>query len=72
MTEIDVVGLGHILMDISIFVDNYPGVDELAEIKDLRYGGGGSAANLAVGIRRLGKRSGFIGSVGFDDLVGYY
>jgi len=67
MTEIDVVGLGHILMDISIFVDNYPGVDELAEIKDLRYGGGGSAANLAVGIRRLGKRSGFIGSVGFDD-----
>jgi len=67
MTEIDVVGLGHILMDISIFVNNYPGVDELAEIKDLRYGGGGSAANLAVGIRRLGKRSGFIGSVGFDD-----
>jgi len=32
----------------------------------LSLGGGGSAANVAVGASRLGVKSGFIGSIGFD------
>ena len=62
----DLVTIGHVLMDIRIFIDEFPKADEEAKTNKLSLGGGGSAANVAVGASRLGVKSGFIGSIGFD------
>jgi ribokinase len=62
----DLVTIGHVLMDIRIFVGEFPKADEEAKTDRLSLGGGGSAANVAVGASRLGVKSGFIGSIGFD------
>ena len=62
----DLVTIGHVLMDIRIFIDEFPKADEEAKTDKLSLGGGGSAANVAVGASRLGVKSGFIGSIGFD------
>ena len=62
----DLVTIGHVLMDIRVFVDEFPGADEEAKTNKLSLGGGGSAANVAVGASRLGVKSGFIGAIGFD------
>jgi ribokinase len=62
----DLIAIGHVLMDIRIFVDEFPKADEGAKTDRLSLGGGGSAANVAVGASRLGVKSGFIGSIGFD------
>lgn len=62
----DLITIGHVLMDIRMFVDEFPKADEEAKTDKLSLGGGGSAANVAVGASRLGVKSGFIGSIGFD------
>jgi ribokinase len=53
-------------MDIRFFVDKFPEPDGEAKTDKLSLGGGGSAANVAVSASRLGVKSGFIGTVGFD------
>jgi ribokinase len=63
---LDLVTVGHVLMDIRMFVDEFPKPDEEAKSDKLSLGGGGSAANVAVGASRLGTKSGFIGAIGFD------
>lgn len=62
----DLVTIGHVLMDVRIFVVEFPKQDEEAKTDKLSLGGGGSAANVAVGASRLGVKSGFIGAMGFD------
>ena len=63
---VDLVTIGHVLMDIRIFVDQFPKPDEEAKAEKLSLGGGGSAANVAVGASRLGVKSEFVGAMGFD------
>ena len=63
---VDLVTIGHVLMDIRIFVDQFPKPDEEAKAEKLSLGGGGSAANVAVGASRLGVKSEFVGAIGFD------
>jgi ribokinase len=63
---IDLVTIGHVLTDIRIFVDRFPKPDEEAKTDKLSLGGGGSAANVAVGASRLGVKSEFVGAIGFD------
>jgi len=63
---VDLVTIGHVLTDVRMFVDRFPGPDEETKTDDLSIGGGGSAANVAVGASRLGVKSGFIGTIGFD------
>jgi ribokinase len=53
----DLVTIGHVLMDIGIFVDEFPKADEEARTDKLSLGSGGSAANVAVGASRLGMKS---------------
>ncbi len=62
----DLVAIGHLLTDIRIFVDEFPGPDGEAKTGRLSFGGGGSAANVAVGASRLGVKSEFVGVIGFD------
>jgi fructokinase len=60
---VDVVTLGELLID---FVSTESGVS-LVEAPVFQKAPGGAPANVAVGVARLGARSGFIGKVGDDD-----
>ena len=62
----DVVTVGHVLADIRFMVDEFIGPDEEGVILEQSRGVGGSAANVAIGVRRLGLSSAIIAKVGFD------
>jgi len=55
--------------DIYVKTPELPGLDQSVDAVDIYTGGGGSAANFAVAIARMGHRARFIGSVG-DDVMG--
>lgn len=61
-----ILSVGHILVDIKVRVKDFSGKDELSSIKEVRYGVGGSAANVAIGAKRLGSEEGLLGKVGMD------
>jgi len=63
---IDVVTVGHVLLDIRFLVNRFVGPDEEGVILKETRGVGGSAANVAIGVRRLGFKSAIIAKVGFD------
>jgi len=63
----DVITVGEMLID---FVPTVSGVG-LAEAPAFKKAAGGAAANVAVGLSRLGERSGFMGKVG-DDAFGHF
>lgn len=62
----DVVAVGHGLVDIRFIVDKFAGPDEEASIINQTRGVGGSAANVAIDVSRLGGRSAVIIKVGLD------
>jgi fructokinase len=62
----DVLCFGDLLID---FVPTTSGLP-LAEVETFRRAPGGAAANVAVGLARLGRRSAFMGKVG-DDVFGH-
>ncbi len=64
--HLDVLAIGHVLMDLRFTVSHFAGPDEEAVIEDQSRGVGGSAANVAIGVRRLGGYSGVIAKVGLD------
>jgi ribokinase len=62
-----VVAAGHINWDVTIHVDRLPEPDGETRIERLEQSGGGSAANVAVGLVDLGGQSVVYGSVGGDE-----
>ena len=62
-----VVSAGHINWDVTIHVDQLPEPDGETRIERLEQSGGGSAANVAVGLVDLGGQSVVYGSVGGDE-----
>ncbi|MEM4554375.1 MAG: carbohydrate kinase family protein [Candidatus Anstonellaceae archaeon] len=63
----DVVTVGHIIYDIRNYVVEFPQPDQTAIMRmHPKAGGGGSAANIAVNLRKLGFSSGVVGNVGSD------
>jgi len=62
-SPIPIITLGELLID---FVSTQSGVT-LAQAPAFQKAPGGAPANVAVGVARLGARSGFIGKVGNDD-----
>ena len=64
--NLELVAVGAANVDLAAQVERLPGADEEVRIKDLRIEPGGSAANVAVGVSRLGHRAGFLGQVGED------
>ncbi len=63
----DIVAVGHIVYDIRNYVQEFPGPDQTAVMRmPPKTGGGGSAANIAVNLRKLGFSSGVVGSIASD------
>ena len=66
MTRFDVVGFGALNVDKLFKVNRLAKAEEESFIEDYAEACGGSAANSAVGLARLGCKVGFIGKVGCD------
>jgi ribokinase len=64
--KFNVVSFGAMNLDRLYRVDHIAKADEESEILDLKESAGGSAANTAVGLARLGVRTGYIGKVAAD------
>ncbi|MFT4884813.1 MAG: ribokinase [Natronomonas sp.] len=62
-----VVCAGHINWDVRLRVDRLPAPDDEAKVHQRSASGGGSAANVAVDLSRLGVDTRLCGSVGNDD-----
>jgi len=62
--------LGAVLMDQIGKVESFPGVDEETFVTGMEMKHGGSAANTAVFLSRMGIPTGFFGKVGNDDIGG--
>jgi sugar/nucleoside kinase (ribokinase family) len=60
--------IGDIDMDLIVRVKSPPGRDQKVDATRVTQSGGGMAANVAVGARRLGTLSRIVGSVGDDTL----
>jgi ribokinase len=66
MSRFDVVGFGALNVDKLFRVNRLAKAEEESFIEDYAEACGGSAANTAVGLARLGCKVGFIGKVGCD------
>jgi ribokinase len=66
MSHFDVVGFGALNVDKLFKVNRLAKAEEESFIEDYTEACGGSAANTAVGLARLGCKVGFIGKVGCD------
>ena len=64
--KLDVICFGALNVDKLYKVDRIASADEESEILDFKEAPGGSAANTAVGLARLGVKTGFIGKVARD------
>ena len=67
MGELDVVVLGGAAVDWVAQVEALPERDSLVLARSFERFPGGSAANVAVGLARLGQRVGFVGKMGDDE-----
>ncbi len=61
-----ILTVGHILSDIRVLVDEFATPDRESKIIAISRGLGGSAANVAVGVIRLGGHARIVGKVGMD------
>jgi ribokinase len=66
MSRFDVVGFGALNVDKLFKVNRLAKAEEESFIEDYAEACGGSAANTAVGLARLGCKVGFVGKVGCD------
>jgi len=64
--KLDVICFGALNVDRLYKVNRIASADEESEILDFKEAPGGSAANTAVGLARLGVKTGFIGKVARD------
>ena len=66
MSNFDVIGFGALNVDKLFRVNRLAKAEEESFIEDYSETCGGSAANTAIGLTRLGRKVGFIGKVGCD------
>jgi ribokinase len=64
--KFDVVCFGALNVDKLYKVDHISGPDEESEILEFKEAAGGSAANTAVGLSRLGLKTSYIGKIALD------
>ncbi len=66
MPGLDVLAVGHALVDVRMRVEGFPMPDMEVEILEEERGAGGSAVNVSIDVSLLGGRSGIIAKIGFD------
>ncbi|MBU1662439.1 MAG: carbohydrate kinase family protein [Chloroflexi bacterium] len=66
-SDFDVVVLGAAAVDLVARVDRLPDVDEIVFAREYARHAGGSGANIAVGLAKLGRAVSFLGKVGADE-----
>ncbi len=66
MKQVDIIGLGEIVLDWVTEIPHFPKPDEKIDAFSENYFPGGVTANYLVATARLGGKSGFIGAVGCD------
>jgi len=64
--NLDVLALGTCNADVLMNVSRFSGADDEVDIEQLQISLGGSAANFAVGVSRLGLNSGIMARIGRD------
>ena len=67
MAEFDVVVVGSVNQDLTVFTPRHPHPGETVLGRSHRWGGGGKGANQAVAASRLGARTAFVGCTGSDE-----
>jgi len=65
--NIDILGLGEVVVDWVAIVDHFPVPDEKIDSIEQNLFSGGVTANYVVAASRLNARTGFIGAIGNDD-----
>ncbi len=65
-SKFDVICFGDINVDYIGRMERIPDIDEELPINNLEKFCGGAATNVAVALSRLGKKTGYIGSIGND------
>lgn len=63
---LDLVSVGAVNADLLIYTREFPKAGQEIAVEKVELHGGGSGANVAVGLSRLGKKTGFVGKVGTD------
>lgn len=66
MNNVDVIGLGEVVLDWVVKIDHFPKPDEKINAISEDYFPGGVTANYLVALSRLGVNCGFMGAVGDD------
>ncbi len=66
MNNVDIIGLGEVVVDWVTEIPNFPKPDEKINAISENYFSGGVTANYLVAVARLGVSCGFIGAVGDD------
>jgi ribokinase len=71
MKQVDIIGLGEIVLDWVAEIPHFPQPDEKIDADSENHFPGGVTANFLVAVARLGGSSGFLGAVG-DDFYGNF
>jgi len=66
MKQVDIIGLGEVVVDWVAEIPHFPRPDEKIDALSENYFSGGVTANYLVAVSRLGGSCGFIGAVGDD------
>ncbi len=64
----DVIGIGNLNYDIIMLVERFPEFHEKIQAKNAFFGLGGAAANTISWLAHMGLRTGFLGTVGEDEI----
>ncbi len=70
-SSFDIVVLGAAAIDLVARVDRLPGSDEIVFAKEYARYAGGSGANIAAGLVKLGRTVAFLGKTGDDEAGGW-
>uniref|UniRef100_A0A7J3XYG6 Carbohydrate kinase family protein n=1 Tax=Thermogladius calderae TaxID=1200300 RepID=A0A7J3XYG6_9CREN len=65
--SLDLVAVGHALVDIRLVVNNFPQPDQESDVEKQTWGAGGSAVNVSIAGKRLGLKTSIIAKIGFDN-----